>query len=61
MKKLKSFLRLIGLTMLILLSLCGIGFLGALFPTKRDFEHKPITVERKDEITEEDSDHKPIE
>ncbi len=49
MKKIKSILRLAGLTMLVVLALCGMGFLGALFPVRRDYENKPINVERKDE------------
>jgi hypothetical protein len=58
MKKIKSFLRLLGLTLLVILSLCGVGFLGALFPTNRHFENKPINVERKDETNEEDTELK---
>ena len=56
MKKLKTFLRLVGLTMLVILSLCGVGFLGALFPVRRDYENKPMNVEQKDEQGEEDTE-----
>jgi hypothetical protein len=54
MKKLKSFLRLVGLTLLVILSLCGVGFLGALFPVRRDYENKAMNVEQKDERGEEE-------
>jgi hypothetical protein len=53
MNKLKKALRLIGLTLLIILAMCGVGFLGALFPTNRDQQTKPINVERKDEDRDE--------
>jgi hypothetical protein len=53
MKKLKSFFRLVGLTILIVLALCGVGFLGALFPVNRDQQNKPMTIERKDDVSEE--------
>jgi hypothetical protein len=53
MKKFKSFFRLVGLTMLVILALCGVGFLGALFPVHRDQQNKPMTIERKDEDSEE--------
>ena len=56
MKKIKSFLRLVGLTMLIILSLCGVGFFGALFPARRDFENKPINAEQKDETAEDNGE-----
>jgi hypothetical protein len=56
MKKLKSFFRLIGLTVLVILALCGVGFLGALFPVNRDQQNKPMTIERKDEVSEDQTD-----
>jgi hypothetical protein len=58
MKKIKTFLRLVGLTLLVILSLCGVGFLGALFPTNRHYENKPMNVERKDEVSENEPDSK---
>jgi hypothetical protein len=56
MKKFKSFFRLLGLTFLVILALCGVGFLGALFPVNRDQSNKPITIERKDELGEANVD-----
>ncbi|HEY0741375.1 MAG TPA: hypothetical protein VGD40_07935 [Chryseosolibacter sp.] len=56
MKNIKSFLRLVGLTMLVILSLCGVGFLGALFPTRRDYENKPMNIEQKDESAQDNGE-----
>ncbi|HEY0654613.1 MAG TPA: hypothetical protein VGD65_15860 [Chryseosolibacter sp.] len=56
MKKIKSFFRLMGLTILVILAMCGVGFLGALFPINRDQQNKPITVERKDELSDEQNE-----
>jgi hypothetical protein len=48
MKKIKGFLRLLGLTVLIILAMCGVGFFGALFPNRERLD-KAVTVERKDD------------
>ena len=49
MKKIKSLLRLISIGVLIVLAMCGVGFLGALFPNERERMDKRVTTERKEE------------
>jgi hypothetical protein len=56
MKKIKSFLRLLGLTALIILAMCGVGFFGALFNNNRERMDKAVTAERKDEEAHETDD-----
>lgn len=56
MKKLKKILRGAGLAVLIVLAMCGVGFLGALFPINRHQYTKPIQVERKDDLEKDEND-----
>ena len=41
---------------MVTLALCGVGFLGALFPVNRDQSNRATTIERKDEVSETNDD-----
>jgi hypothetical protein len=52
----KRFFRLSLITILTILAMCGVGFLGALFPSDRRYENRPMNIENKDEREQDDED-----
>jgi hypothetical protein len=52
----KRFFRISLLTIMIIVAMCGFGFLGALFPSDRRYENRPMNIENKHGQKEDDDE-----